>query len=72
MYLEDNQYNDIPVYYCKRCLSLKVITVDMGDDQSFDYCDECGCTDIGETNIYDWEIQFSNKYGRDFTTGNKV
>lgn len=72
MYLENNEYNDIPVHYCRRCLSLKVITVDVGDDQAFDYCDECGGTDIGTTDINDWEIQYENKYGREFATGNKI
>ena len=61
MYLENNEYNDIPVHYCRRCLSFRVITVDVGDDQAFDYCEECGGTDIGATDINDWEIQYENK-----------
>lgn len=54
-------YNDIPVSYCKRCLSLRIMAFDGGD-----YCDECGCTDIGTTDISSWEKMYEEKYGKPF------
>lgn len=45
-----NGYNREPVYYCKECLSLKV-----RDVEDLMFCDDCGSTDIGETDIFTWE-----------------
>ena len=55
------EYNNIPVYYCKDCLSLKIRSVD--SDTSMDYCDECGCTHVEKTDIHTWENLYINKYG---------
>lgn len=56
-----NEYNDIPVHYCKSCLSLRIKTVT--EDSDLDYCDECGCTDIDTTNIAVWENIYKDRYG---------
>ena len=40
-----DEYNSIPVLYCKRCLSIKVMNISIIED--LDYCDDCGSTDIG-------------------------
>lgn len=45
----DDSYNDVPVYYCKSCKSLKIRIAD-----SFDYCDDCGSTEIGSCHINEW------------------
>lgn len=45
------EYNDIPVFYCTRCLSLNIQNI----DEHTDYCAECGSTDIEETHINTWE-----------------
>lgn len=48
-----------PVFYCRRCCSLGIETVD-----GQDYCRECGSTDIGELpDIYVWEQLYIKKYG---------
>lgn len=48
------EYNSIPVYYCKHCGSLKVMTTPGLNE----YCDSCGSTDIGKANIDIWlELQ---------------
>ena len=60
--LSKEEYNEIPVHYCSRCLSLKIRI--MGDTE--DYCDVCGCTDILTTNINEWEQMYENKYGINF------
>lgn len=55
-------YNAIPVVYCKNCLSLKIITL----NNNIDYCDNCGCTDTDSTNIESWLEMYKNKYGKPF------
>lgn len=46
-----NEYDEIPVHYCRRCLSLKVLI----DTEFGDYCGDCGSTDIGQIQIEEWE-----------------
>lgn len=58
------EYNEEPVFYCKNCLSLKIKTVQV--DSNLDYCDECGSTDIAQTNIEEWRDIYKNRYGTDF------
>jgi Zn finger protein HypA/HybF involved in hydrogenase expression len=58
------EYNEEPVFYCKNCLSLKIKTVQV--DSNLDYCDECGSTDIAQTNIEEWRNIYKNRYGIDF------
>lgn len=55
------EYNSIPVYYCKDCLSLKIRSVEGFDNT--DYCDTCGSTCIDKINIDGWETLYKNKYG---------
>lgn len=59
-----NNYNAIPVLYCKHCLSLKVRNIPVMEDS--DYCDDCGATDIGECLIEEWETLYKNKYGHKY------
>lgn len=54
--------NDDKVYYCRDCLSLAVIGTELG----IDCCQECGSTDIGETDFDSWEKMYNNRYGRNF------
>lgn len=58
------QYNDIPVHYCKSCLSLKIKTVVVGSD--LDFCDECGSTDIEQAHIDEWRKLYKDRYGFDY------
>jgi hypothetical protein len=58
------EYNEEPVFYCKNCLSLKIKTVQV--DSNLDYCDECGSTDIAQTNIEEWRNTYKARYGTDF------
>ena len=60
--VRDNPYDNIPVAYCKQCLSLAV----MRDDILVDYCDKCGCTDIEYTDIHTWETMYEKKYGQKY------
>lgn len=58
----ENDYNAIPVHYCKNCLSLKIMIL----DESTDYCDDCGCTETGSTDINTWEEMYRKKYGQSY------
>lgn len=55
-------YDNIPVTYCKKCLSLKIITL----NDEVDYCDDCGNTDMGITDIHSWRRMYKETYGKDF------
>ena len=57
-------YNDIPVFYCKNCLSLRVESVPGMEE--LDYCDECGATDIGKCHIEEWRQKYKSKFGFDY------
>ena len=70
--MSTEEYNQIPVYYCKHCGSLRIITM---LDTEEDYCDACGATNIGKASIESWiELQETiyksvkpikyNRYGR--------
>lgn len=58
------QYNSIPVHYCKNCLSLKIIAGD-----GYDYCDECGGTSIETCSIEEWEKLYEDNYGYNYLKG---
>lgn len=53
-------YDEELVGYCANCLSLKVEHTPMG----IDCCMECGCTDINESTIEEWEERYKKRYGR--------
>lgn len=57
-------YNAEPVYYCAKCLSLRIR--DISGIPDTDYCDSCGCTNIQQTQIEEWEVMFKNKYGFEY------
>lgn len=60
------EYNNIPVVYCKHCLSLAIRHSD-----GIDYCDKCGGTETGEAHIHEWEEIYGKKYGGSYLTNNK-
>lgn len=55
--LSREDYNNIPVSYCAKCLSLLIVT----DEIIGDYCKECGSTNIKEAHIEDWEKENKKK-----------
>jgi len=61
MKVPKEEYNKEPVYYCKKCLSLKVRAV-----ADMSYCDDCGSTEIDEINIREWEKLYEKKVGVNF------
>lgn len=61
-----NDYNSIPVLYCKNCLSLRIMGIEGFEDA--DFCDECGSTDIVKSSIEEWQELYRAKSGHDFLT----
>lgn len=62
-YDRNNEYNQIPVYYCRDCLSVLIID---GEEFVDSYCDTCGSTNIGKASLEDFDVLYSEKYGRNF------
>ena len=62
------EYNKEPVFYCRHCLSLKIIGVP--DIEDLNYCDECGATEVEQTDINEWEQMYEKKYGFNFIKNN--
>jgi hypothetical protein len=62
--MDKTEYNQIPVFYCKSCLSLKIRNIDSVEDS--DYCDDCGSTEIGECSIEEWETMYQERYGHKY------
>ena len=60
MTIED--YNNIPVYYCPHCLSLRIKML----NDYIDYCDNCGYTEIETTHIDEWKKMYRQRFGKDY------
>lgn len=45
------EYNNEPVFYCTRCLSLRIMSVPKSEDC---FCDKCNSNQIGQTSIEHW------------------
>lgn len=61
---QEKQYNDEPVFYCRRCLSLNIRQFPLNVDQG--YCDDCGTVDVGSTSIEEWNKMYEEKYGHPY------
>lgn len=61
---DNKEFNNEPVFYCKHCLSLRIKAVPGMKD--LDYCDECGATDIAQTDIETWEKMYKERFGFDY------
>ena len=61
--LEDNEL----VVYCPHCLSLNIRVIDR-EDESLDYCDDCGNTTLDTVDINTWEDMYQAKYGHKYLT----
>lgn len=61
---QKEDYNSLPVRYCSKCYSLRIGYI-QGADNS-DYCESCGCSDIAETSIEEWEKLYEERYGHPY------
>lgn len=67
-------YNNVPVEYCKTCLSLNVRFAKLGLSSAspdapkteVTYCGACSNAEIGTTHITEWEDMYESKYGKKF------
>ena len=62
--MDKESYDDEPVYYCKRCLSLKICQIPMMKDKS--YCEDCGTVDIACSSFEEWDELYVEKYGHHY------
>lgn len=51
-------------YYCRRCLSPKIVQVPMLPD--INYCVDCGTTDIVSSSFEEWDEMYVEKYGHHY------
>ena len=56
--MPQNEYDEEPVWYCNRCLSLAIVNV-VGFDCC---CNDCGCTDVRSDSIGNWEKMYKERY----------
>lgn len=58
---EKIDYNAIPVFYCKHCLSLFIVT-----DGNMDFCKNCGSTEIGEASLEEYDKLYEERFGEKY------
>jgi hypothetical protein len=74
MITKKQDYNNVPVTYCKTCLKLHIKEVSFPKDGAIStkdkavvpYCVDCGNTDLAEAHITEWEDMYEEKYGERF------
>ena len=83
MITKKENYNNVPVTYCKTCLSIAVkdVTFPRSDsseseseqkpDALVGYCVPCGNTDLGEVHITEWQEMYKERYGKDYLSDGK-
>lgn len=57
------EYDSEPVLYCANCYSLRIQHEDAVDS---DFCRDCGCSEIKETSIENWERLYEIRYGHSY------
>ncbi len=65
--MEESKYDKETVLYCKDCLSLAI----KGGRGIPDYCIICTSTNVGDTDIFEWEKMFERRYGYNYMKGKK-
>ena len=58
MSIRTKKYDEEPVFYCKKCMSLAILNVD-----NYNYCRDCDSTDVDVCMIDEWEDKYETKYG---------
>lgn len=66
--MENNPYNEEPVYYCKHCLSLRIKTAPHCD---LPYCESCNSTFVDQISIEEWESLYKERYGINYLKSKK-
>lgn len=83
MITKKENYNNVPVTYCKTCLSIHIkdVTFPRSDssekeeeqkpDALVGYCVPCGNTDLAEAHVTEWEDMYKERYGDKFLSDGK-
>ena len=76
MITKQDDFNNVPISYCKTCLSIKIKTVEFpkteaGESRDVHYCVPCGNTNIDTTQIGEWEEIYAERYGETFLNKKK-
>lgn len=77
MLTKKDDYNNVPVHYCKTCLSIKLKEIDFPKElpgekieyrpsNKVTYCLDCGNTEIESAHIEEWEELYIEKKGTKF------
>ena len=68
MVTKKQDYNNVPVSYCKTCLSLAVVEVSLSsnEDTKVCYCNSCSNVETEEAHIDEWEEKYESRYGKKF------
>tara|TARA_R110002012_G_scaffold59232_2_gene154663 strand:- start:4327 stop:4689 length:363 start_codon:yes stop_codon:yes gene_type:complete len=71
MLTKKDNYNNVPVTYCKTCGSLHIKTVEFhptesGEEREVSYCVPCGNTDLADVRINEWEEIYEEMHGEKF------
>lgn len=81
MVTRKENYNHVPVTYCRTCLSLHIKDVtfprsdgtepveDQKPEALVGYCVPCGNTDLAEVQLSEWEEMYEEKYEEKFLKG---
>lgn len=64
----NKDFDEEPVFYCTECYSL---SIKHEDAINMDCCAECGCSDIAQTTIEEWEKLYARRYGHKFVVKNQ-
>ena len=59
-------FNNVPVSYCKTCLSLLIKKL---KNPEVSYCITCSNSDIGEVHVHEWDRLYEERYGKNFLKG---
>lgn len=57
-------YNNEPIHYCSNCLAINAKVLD--DIEDIYMCQDCGNTDILETDVDTWNHMYVELYGKAF------
>lgn len=74
MITRTSDFNNVPVEYCKTCLSLHLkevkfegqLDLTTGQERKIVYCIPCGNTSVDSAHITEWEDFYKAKYGKSF------
>ena len=70
MITKKQDYNNVPIAYCKTCLKIQIKYVTFKRDENnkanVSYCVDCSNSDIGEAHVEEWEELYQERYGEKF------